>query len=179
MRKARYKMKVLIIYSSRTGVSKRCVDMLVEKLDSDAINIDIFSANQELPSPDGYDVAVIGGSVRMGAINKRIRKYLKAHADALNSINTAIFLCCGLSESVSDYVTMQIPKYIIPSLDINYFGGEVKPENAKGFDKLVLRAMRSKIKEVDFEAPDLDASPLPEIIPENIWRLADRIRGLL
>ena len=172
-------MKVLIIYASRTGVSERCVRLLAEKLDSDAIKTDIFSVDQELPSPEDYDVCVIGGSVRMGAINKKIKKYLKAHADTLNSMHTAIFLCCGLSESVDDYVTMQIPKYIIPSLDINYFGGEVKPENAKGFDKLVLRAMRSSIKEVDFEAPDLDASPLPEIIPENITRLADRIRELL
>ena len=172
-------MKVLIIYSSRTGVSKRCVDMLIEKLTSDAIKIDVFSAEQVLPSPEGYDVAVIGSSIRMGAINKSIKKYLKAHYEELNSMHTALFLCCGLSESVSDYITMQIPKYIIPSLDINYFGGEVKPENATGLDKFILRAMRSKIKEVDFEAPDLDASPLPEIIPENIWRLADKIRELL
>lgn len=172
-------MKVLIIYASKTGVSERCALMLSEKLASNAIKIDLISADNDLPSPDGYDVAVIGGSIRMGALNKKLKKYLKAHAQTLNSINTAIFLCAGLSENVDDYITLQIPKNIIPSLEIHYFGGEVKPANAKGIDKWILRAMRSSIKDVDFEAPDPNDNPLPEIIPENIYRLADRIRSLL
>ena len=172
-------MKVLIIYASKTGVSERCALMLSKKLASDAIKIDLIPIDNDLPSPEGYDVAVIGGSIRMGALNKKLKKYLKAHAKTLNSIHTAIFLCAGLSENVDDYITLQIPKYIIPSLEIHYFGGEVKPANAKGIDKWILRAMRSSIKDVDFEAPDPNANPLPEIIPENIHRLADRIRSLL
>ena len=172
-------MKVLIIYASKTGVTKRCIDMLAKRLASDAIKIDIFPADRALPSPEGYDVAVIGSSVRMGAINKKVRKYLKAHTEALNSMHTALFLCCGLSENVDDYITLQIPKHIIPSLDIHYFGGEIKPDKVKGFDKLVLRAMRSSLKYEDFENLEATSNPLPEIIPENISRLAERIRGLL
>ena len=172
-------MKVLIIYASRTGVTKRCVEMLAARLASDAIKTDIFSAEQTLPSPDGYDVCIIGGSIRMGALNKKIKKYMKANTEALNSMHTALFLCCGLSENVDDYITLQIPKHIIPSLDIHYFGGEIKPDKVKGFDKLVLRAMRSSLKYEDFENLEVTSNPLPEIIPENISRLADRIRAML
>lgn len=172
-------MKILIIYATRTGVSKKCAQMLSEGLDSDAMNVELFDIEDAPPSPEEYDVCVIGGSIRMGALNKKLKKYLKEHAETLNAIHTALFLCCGLSESVDDYITLQIPKNIIPSLEIHYFGGEVKPDNAKGLDKLILKAMRSSIKEVDFEDPDPNDDPLPEIIPENISRLADRIRGLL
>jgi len=172
-------MKVLIIYATRGGTSKRCAEMLSESLASSAIKVDIFDIESNPPSPEAYDVAVVGGSIRMGSLNKKLKKYLKLHADALNAIQTAVFICCGLSEELDDYITLQVPKALNPSLEIHYFGGEVKPEKAKGLDKLVLKAMRSSINDVDFESPDPNASPLPEIIPENITRLSDKIRSLL
>ena len=172
-------MKILVIYATRQGTSRKCAEILTDALCSKAFDIDTFDIESNPPSPDGYDVAVIGGSIRMGSLNKKLKKYLKAHSKKLNSINTAIFLCCGISTDVDDYITLQIPKSLNPSLDIHYFGGELKPEKAKGFDKIALKAMRSSVKDVDFESPDKNDTPLPEIIPENIMRLADKIRSLL
>ena len=172
-------MKILIIYATRSGVSRKCAQMLADKLESDAIKVDLFNVEQAPPSPDGYDVAVVGGSIRMGTLNKKLKKYLKENAGALNRIHTALFLCCGFSEQVDDYIALNFPKNIIPSLDIHYFGGEIKPDKVKGIDKLILKAIISNEKYNSFDDPDPNASPLPEIIPENIFRLADRIRGLL
>ena len=171
-------MKVLIIYSTKGGVSKQCAEMLKDRL-SGAIQVDVYDIKDAPPSPVGYDVAVIGGSIRMARIKRSLRTYLKANANTLNSIQTALFLCCGITEDFDDYVKLNFPKKIIPTLGIHFFGGELKPEKLKGFDKLVVRSMRSTIKYEDFEAPDPNSSPLPEIIPENIYRLADTIRALL
>ncbi|MBE6576539.1 MAG: hypothetical protein E7653_00190 [Ruminococcaceae bacterium] len=171
-------MKVLIVYSTKGGVSRECALMIGEQL-SGSMQVDIFDVKKGAPSPDGYDVAVIGGSIRMARLNKSMRKYLKEHADALNKINTALFLCCGITEDFDDYVKMNFPKNIIPTLGIHFFGGELKPEKLKGLDKLIVKSMRSTIKYEDFEAPDPNRSPLPEILPENINRLADSIRNLL
>ena len=172
-------MKIIIIYATRSGVSRKCAQMLADRLDSDAMNVELFDIEDAPPSPEEYDVCVIGGSIRMGSLNKKLKKYLKENADALNRIQTALFLCCGFSEQVDDYITLNFPKNIIPSLDIHYFGGEIKPDKVKGMDKLILKAVISNERYNSFDDPDPHTSPLPEIIPENIFRLADRIRGLL
>lgn len=171
-------MKVLIIYATKGGVSRRCCEILAQNLGR-SMKISLFDINDAPPAPDGYDVAVIGGSVRMSKINKKLKMYLKQHAKALNEINTALFLCCGFSENFDDYVSLCLPKTVIPSLGIHMFGGELKPEKLSGLDKLVVKMARSSIKNEDFEHPDPTRSPLPEIIPENIIRLSDRIRQLL
>ena len=172
-------MKVLVIYSTSGGVSRTCAEMLKDRLDGGAISVALYDIKDNPPSPEGYDVAVIGGSVRMGRISKRLKNYLRTHEDALGELQTALFLCCGYTENFDDYVALNFPKSIIPSLGIHCFGGELKPEKLRGFDKFVVKMVRSDILNEDFEHPDPTKSPLPEIVPENIWRLADAIRGLL
>jgi menaquinone-dependent protoporphyrinogen oxidase len=171
-------MKVLIIYSTKWGVSLRCAQMLEEKL-SEFCTVSTFDIQDGAPAPDGFDVAVIGGSVRMGRINKVLRTYLKTNAEKLNAIDTALFLCCGFTENFDDYVSMNFPKSIFPSLGIHCFGGELKPEKLKGFDKFIVKRVRATMKYEQFDDPDPNASPLPEIVPETIWRLSDAIRRLL
>lgn len=172
-------MKILIIYASKGGVSKRCAEMLCDKLHSEVFNITLCDIENGAPSPDGFDVAVIGGSIRMGSINKKLKKYLKTYTSALSEIATALFLCCGYTENFDDYVMLNFPKHLATSLGIHCFGGELKPEKLKGFDKFIVKMVRASILDEDFEHPDPEASPLPEIVPENIWRLSDSIRALL
>lgn len=169
-------MKILIVYSSVWGVSKQCAQMLADML-CDKHEVSVFSI-ENAPSPMGFDVAVVGGSVRMGRLNRQLRSYLKNNAEALSGMNTALFMCCGLSENFDDYVALQFPTSVIPSLGIHYFGGELKPEKLKGFDRIAVKMMRSSILGNDFEAPDPSISPLPEILPEAISRLAESIRKI-
>lgn len=171
-------MKILIIYSTKGGVSKECANMLYGKL-AGSFEVSVYDINDTPPSPEGFDVAVIGGSVRFGKLNKRLKTYLKMHAQALSRINTALFICCGFTDSFEDYAAMQFPKQLVPSLGVHFFGGELKPQKLKGIDKWIVKTLRADMLNDDFEAPDPDKSPLPEIIPENIYRLADRIRELL
>ena len=171
-------MKVLVIYSTKGGVSRRCAEMLEERLSAFS-TVSVFDIKNGAPSPDGYDVAIIGGSIRIGRINKALRAYLKANADKLNAIDTALFMCCGFTENFDDYVKMNFTKKIIPSLGIHCFGGELKPEKLKGLDKFIVKRVRATMKYEEFDDPDPKASPLPEIVPENIWRLCDAIRELL
>ncbi len=171
-------MKILVIYSSVWGVSKRCSEMLCERLEN-SFEITLCDIKDGAPSPEGFDVAVIGGSIRMSKLNKRLKAYLKEHADVLCKIQTALFICCGFTDSFEDYAHFQFPRTVIPSLGIHYFGGELKPDKLKGIDKLIVKSVRSSVAQVDIDCPNDDRPPLPEIIPENIWRLADRIRALM
>ena len=171
-------MKVIIIYASRGGVSKRCAEILRDKINS-SFEVSVFDIENAPPSPDSFDVVVIGGSVRMARINKKLKKYLREHAQILNKKHTALFLCCGFPEYFDTYVAKQFPKSIIPSLGIHCFGGELKPKDLKGIDKLIVKMLREDIQGADYEAYDALHSPLPEIVPENIYRLSDKMRQLL
>lgn len=171
-------MKILIIYSTKGGVSKVCANMLYDKL-MGSFDVSVYDINDNPPTPNGFDVVVIGGSIRFGKLNKKLKTYIKAHAQKLSEINTALFICCGFTESFEDYASMQIPKQIIPSLGIHFFGGELKPQKLKGVDRWIVKTLRADMLNDDFESPDPTRSPLPEIVPENIYRLADRIRELL
>jgi len=171
-------MKVLVIYSTKTGSSKLCAQMLKERLEN-SFEVSVYDIENTPPAPDLFDIAVIGGSVRMTKISKKLKNYLKEHANTLNKMHTALFLCCGFPENFDDYVAMQFPKTVMPSLGIHCFGGELKPNKLKGVDKLIVKMLRSEITGADFETPEAERQPLPELLPETVRRLADKIRDLL
>ena len=171
-------MKLLIVYSTKYGVSRRCAEMLADKL-SAKMQVSVYDINDTPPSPSGFDAAVVGGSIRMLRINKNLKAYLKQYASELSNMPTALFLCCGFSENFDDYVSMVFPKSVSASLGIHCFGGELKPDKLRGLDKFLVKRIRSSMQYRDFDDPDPDASPLPEILPETIYRLADTIKALL
>ena len=171
-------MKLLIIYATHGGVSKRCAEMLGEEL-REQHDITLVNARQdEIPSPEKYDVAVIGSSVRMENINRKVRKYVKKHLDTLNNMPCAVYLCCGFTKLFVEYSESLFPRRFEPSLGYHLFGGELKPEKISGLDKLAVMAMRSSIKTQDFEEDERDQHDLPEIIPENITLLAKAIGNI-
>lgn len=168
-------MKILIAYTSKNGTTAKCAKMLAEKLEvSHEVIVTDMNKEDTVP-PEGFDVVVLGSSVRMGAVSKKLKKYIKANVDMLNSKLCAVFLCCGFPDEFEEYLS-QIPKYLIPSLGIHCFGGELKPREARGFDKIIIKIMRNSITGHDFEDGNYTGM-LPEIIPEHINILADRIMG--
>ena len=172
-------MKVLIVYASHGGVSKKCAEILRDNLES-SFEVSLFDARTDtLPSPSDFDVAVVGGSIRMGALDKKLKKYIKENAQVLSDMPSAAFLCLGFINNFEEYRDIQFPKELVCSLGIHCFGGELKPDKLKGLDKLIVKAVRSSLRSEDFENPYSERDTLPEILPETITRLADKIRGLL
>ena len=70
---------------------------------------------------------------------------------------------------------MQLPKQLHCSLGIQHFGGELKPDKLKGLDKLMVKMMREKIKTQDPDISDVDREELPELLPDTVYALAERI----
>lgn len=170
-------MKILIVYATKGGVSRRCAHMLADMLEP-THKVTCMDIEEDPPSPDGFDVAVVGGSVRMGRWNKKLKNYVKNHKAALERIQSAAFFCCGFPDDFEDYVEIQLPKNMQFSLGIHCFGGELKPEKLKGFDKLIVKMVRSHICTKNFEDGGAYEHMLPEIIPEHITLLGDKIRSV-
>jgi menaquinone-dependent protoporphyrinogen oxidase len=172
-------MKILILYASHGGATKKCAELLKEGLEKNhAVTLSDVRAEQSLPSPSEFDVCVLGSCIRFARINKQIKEFMRVNAEALSKMPSAFFLCCGFTSESDDYIETQIPSTLTLSLGAHCFGGELKPQNLKGFDKLAVRLMRSSLKSQDFEESDDDHLPIPEILPEAIERLCDNIRKL-
>ena len=167
-------MKVLIIYATKGGASKEAAEMLAARIGNKA-DVSLFNITDAPPSPEGFDAAVIGGSIRMGKLNKSLKKYIKSNLEILSAMPSAAFLCCGISKDFDDYVTMQLPKNLNCSLGIHHFGGQLKPDRLKGIDKIVVRIMRESILTQDPDISDSDRNELPELLPDTIYALAERI----
>ena len=169
-------MKILIAYMSKHGTTQKCVEMLREKL-MGSCEVDCVNLKQEsVSSLASYDVILVGSSVRFACISKATKRFLKQNIELLQKKKCGIFLCCGYPDNFNDYVQENIPKQLIPSLGIHCFGGEMKPKQVKGIDKLIIRGMRNAIVEHDFEESFYEGM-LPEILPETIELLADSILG--
>ena len=170
-------MKVLIVYSTKNGVSREAANMLAGKLESFS-DVDVYDINDNPPSPDRYDVAVVGGSIRMARLNKKLKRYIKENASKLSNMHSAAFICCGLTNDFDDYVVTEIPKNIKFSLGIDCFGGELKPDKLHGPDKFLTHIMRQSILTQDPDQSGRDMIELPELFPDTIYALAERIHRL-
>ncbi len=172
-------MKVLVLYATRGGVTEECVSLLRQQLEPthQVISLNVKTTDM-LPSPEGFGAVVLGSSIHVGKINKRIKSYMKRYMDALATLPFAVFFCCGLPRHFEEYAETQIPKGLACSLGVHCFGGELKPEKRKGLDKLFVAIARNSIQTQDFEESDRDHHQLPEIFPENINLLAAKIKEL-
>ena len=170
-------MKILIIYATKNGVSKKAAERLFDLL-SQTNEISLYDINNAPPAPDAFDVIVLGGSVRMLKINKRLKKYLKEHIDVISNMPSAFFFCCGIIRDFEDYVATELPPKIQFSLGVECFGGELKPDKVKGLDKIIVKAMRQSILTQDPDLRNSSGLELPEFMPENIDALAERIKRL-
>lgn len=168
-------MKVTIVYSTHGGATLECAEMLRDQL-KERFSVELINAReQDIPSAEGSNIMIFGSSVRMGGMNKKMKKYIKSNRDKLSDMPCGVFFCCGYTKQFQEYVETELPRNFKPSLGCHLFGGELKPDKLSGFDKLIVRFMRSGIKSQDFEEDDSDHHDLPELIPENIALLAKEI----
>ena len=68
-------MKTLIVYSSKTGITKKCAALLAANIGADSC--DLFEISESIPEISDYECVVVGSYVRMGVIDKKISAYLR------------------------------------------------------------------------------------------------------
>lgn len=129
-------MKTLIIYDSKTETTKKCANLLKEKLNDVDIS-NIKSLNIDI---NNYDLIIIGSPIRMGLIDKNIKKFLINNLDILKSKKAAYFICCSFKENYLKYFEQNFPQELLDrALIYDTFGGELDLEKQKGFDKFIVK----------------------------------------
>ena len=137
-------MNTLIIYASKTGTTKKCANQINKQLKNSKM-VNILNQNEDI---DRYDLIVIGTPIRMGMIDKKIKKFLIRNINSLKSKKVAYFICCGFNENWKRYYEQNIPKDLLDNAIIyDTFGGEIDIQKQKGFDKFITKMVSKNIAE--------------------------------
>lgn len=90
-------MKTVMIYATKYGSVRKAAELLREKLNGGPALVDV--ANEPAPSLDGYDTVILGGSVYMGRVQKKLSAYIQNNLDILLKKKLGIFLCATVTDS--------------------------------------------------------------------------------
>lgn len=153
-------MKIGIFYATKTNTTDKCAKMLSEKLPSShLINLDVTD-----DSIDDYDFIIIGSSVRMGKLNRKVKRFIKKNKSKLYNKKVGYFLCNAFTSKTEQVLKDNIdPMLFNRALIIKSFGGEIDLEKQSGIDKYVIKLI-TKLK--SFEMPSINSEAINEFALE-------------
>lgn len=130
-------MKGLIVYQSKTSSTKKCADILKKEL-----NFDIKNIKEKDIDINKYDLIIIGSYIRMGMIDKNIKKFVNSNSERLLTKKCAYYLCCGNENNKEQYFSMNYPQSLMEkALVKETFGSQMDIDNLKGLDKFIVKAI--------------------------------------
>jgi menaquinone-dependent protoporphyrinogen oxidase len=78
--------KILIAYHSHDGQTTKIAGHLALRLRERGFDVEEFEA-RHAPTPDKYDVVVVGDSIRLGRHSKALTRYLRRHREVLFQVS--------------------------------------------------------------------------------------------
>lgn len=156
-------MKTLIIYSTTYGFTKECVDKLAKQLDGDVKSVNALT--EQVPSIKDYDKVIIGGSIYMGQIHKKLKEFLDVNSEEISSKRLGLFICCGLMDNIEVNMKSAFPEKLLKSAAAKEcFGGELRIDKMKFMHRMLTNMMT--------KATEKEGKEQPKAIPDNMARFA-------
>lgn len=112
-------MKVMVVYSSKSGITKRCAEYIASKI----VGSDLVNLNEEVPDISAYDAVLVGSGVRMAKIYKPVKKFLAKNAQLLSTKKTMLFLSNFYPETLEKTIQKNVPENLTDHFSIVQCGG--------------------------------------------------------
>lgn len=133
-------MDTIIIFSSKYGCTADCACTLKGKLTGKVTLVDINKTNIKIEL-EKYDTIIIGSSIYVGAISKKLRTLCHENIELLTQKRVGIFLCCAFPEQANDYLSANFPSTLLKNAKtVKMFGGEARLEKMSFLDKLIVKS---------------------------------------
>lgn len=84
-------MKILIIYGTSEGQTRKIARFLEDVLQKNNHTVVIADSAEEPPSPHDFDVVLVGSSIHINKYQNSVRDYIKQYVDTLNAKKSAFF----------------------------------------------------------------------------------------
>ena len=156
-------MNTIILYASIYGYTKDCATKLSKQLKGEVLLINVLT--DKIPTIDEFDNVVIGGSIYMGQISKKIKVYCTSNIDLLKNKRVGLFLCCGLPKNYEINIKNAFPEELLKhAISVESFGGELRIEKMKFTHKILVGIMK--------KAAAKEEKVIAKQMPENITKMA-------
>lgn len=127
-------MKTLILYASRNGSTAEAARRIAARLGG----CDVKDIAREPFNLTAYDRVLIGSSIRMGTMDRKIRTLFLRDIGTLLEKELGIFLCCCFSENADVYFQNNVPSQLLEHAKAAVaLGGVLDRARLRGRDRLV------------------------------------------
>lgn len=159
-------MKVLIVYGTKYGCTKKCAEILKSYLPGE---VAVISAKAAPASLKSYDVVFIGGSVYMGKMRKEVIRFCSQNKIELMNKRLGIFVCCYTPNGTEGFIETLFPKEILSHASyVTCVGGEMNYEKMS----VIYRKMFQALNRIDdFKKGFIE----PQIHIEELQTLAEKV----
>ena len=159
-------MKTIIIYATKYGYTEDCVQEMKSQLQGDVLTVNILT--DKIASLDAFDNVILGGSIYMGQVHKKLKAFCENNMSSLLAKRVALFLCCGLPENFEQSMASAFPSELREkAIACECFGGELRTDKMKGPDRIISGLMKKV-------AADQGKTEVVKL-PENITKLTSGI----
>jgi menaquinone-dependent protoporphyrinogen oxidase len=89
-------MHVLIVYGSKEGQTAKIAECMAQIIRNRGLQASTYSGKEIQAdfATDGFDAAIIGGSIHIGKYPAYLREFVTQHRDWLNKVPSAFFTVC-------------------------------------------------------------------------------------
>lgn len=159
-------MKVLIVYGTKYGCTKKCAEILKSYLPGE---VTIISAKAAPASLKSYDVVFIGGSVYMGKMRKEVIRFCSKNKIELMNKRLGIFVCCYTPNGTEGFIETLFSQEILSHASyVTCVGGEMNYEKMN----VIYRKMFQALNKIDdFKKGFIE----PQIHIEELQTLAEKV----
>ena len=151
-------MKTAIIYMSKHGTTEKIAEIIKSKLEDQEVHI--FNLKKTKPVDlNDFDTIIIGGSVYVGAVQKKLRKYVADNLSILLLKKIALFLVCmDKTEKRKEFFANAFTAELRDrSIADGFPGGEFNFGRMNFLERAIIRKITGKssdISEIDYQAID-------------------------
>ncbi|WP_141430796.1 flavodoxin domain-containing protein [Bacillus sp. 03113] len=134
-------MKTIIIYATKYGSVEKAAQILKSKMGG---RVDLFNIMKEsIPSLEKYDRVILGGSIYVGKIQKKLSNYTVKNLSTLLTKNIGLFICAGEKDSdvrEKELIEAYPDELYQHATTKEIFGFEINYEKLNFLEKLVMRS---------------------------------------
>lgn len=157
-------MKNCILFTTKHGSAERAAGLLKEKLtaETDIINL----KNVKKPDITDYDTVILGGSIYIGKIQKKLKKFIKKNLKELLNKNIALYIMAAEKDNPEAVLEKVFPQVLHDhALSKMHFGYEMILEGMNSTEKAVAQSLgvTKSLSEFNHDAIEEMAQKLNEL----------------
>ncbi len=148
-------MKALIVYSSKYGYVKECVDKIESGIEMETVIIEAKKGLRGITLSE-FDLIIIGSAIYAGSTTRAIRSFCTKHEKELLAVaHLGLFLCGTDPDNVEQNFQKGFPSTLLEKAELKeWFGGRLVLSQVKGIMHAILKKMLKGEQEVHVEQPE-------------------------